>query len=348
MRCTSVRRKLMVYHDGELGQVVSGRIERHLETCRTCSNLLDALERGDHATEMARVPDPGSAYWGTFTGRVMERVRKETRTSPSGPRTAPARAGFSPLKLAPALSIALVVVVATGVLMKVRQPAVPKHLPASGEAVVEKETPTVLADHYGAPSESKGAFYPSAPVETAPGKNAAESITTMEVKKAFPEKTDGVSMGKREAAADEKLRVLREEGTAGIPAADRDDLLPSVPPVPQTLLTASFPEASREDLFLGKTEEPSIPGGTIDDGSWGQLVYARHLADQGKNRGSEEVLNDLLARNSEPPVQEEASLLLVTVLNNQSRMEEAREVLEDAQRLFPANVTIQNYRLEEE
>ncbi len=350
MRCLTVRRKLMAYHDGELGAAASGKIRRHLETCPDCSGLIQALERGDDAAGMAGFPDPGTAYWETFTDRVMGKVRKEAGAGLSGLGSAPSRTGFSPLRLVPALSVALVVVVAAGILMKVRQPPAPKLPFTSGEKAAEKEIPPASADHLRALSESKEALYSSMGSGTAPAEKVSEKTGTEEVRESSAEKTGGMSLGKRETATDESPRSFPGEGTADIPAQDGDGSLSAGMPaqIEQDASRILAPAPSREVSSLGKTEKSSIPDGAADDGSWGQLLFARQLAQQGKNRQSEEVLTDLLERNFEPPVQEEASLLLVAVLSRQDRVSEARKVLENAQRQFPSNAMIQGYRLGEE
>ena len=122
MRCKRVGKWLMAYHDGELGRGLTGRIRRHLEKCPACSNALKALEKTDRAAGIAQFPDPGPEYWESFTDRVMERAGGEAGDTAA---KAPRLRGFYPVRLAPALSIALVAVVAAGVLLKIRQPVSP-------------------------------------------------------------------------------------------------------------------------------------------------------------------------------------------------------------------------------
>ena len=56
MRCGKVRRKLMAYHDDELGRSDAEKISLHLETCRACARLLEALEGAD----LVVVPQAGA------------------------------------------------------------------------------------------------------------------------------------------------------------------------------------------------------------------------------------------------------------------------------------------------
>ncbi|GBE16025.1 hypothetical protein BMS3Abin14_02105 [bacterium BMS3Abin14] len=121
MRCGSVRRKLMAYHDGELPQSERGRVEEHLNACPGCSGMLADLVRADSAVDM---PGPGQEYWDSFTGRVMVSVRKESVQ-------VPARPVF--LRFVPAVSIALVFVVALGLYLGNRV-----KLPPGSDMVFEK------------------------------------------------------------------------------------------------------------------------------------------------------------------------------------------------------------------
>jgi hypothetical protein len=354
MRCPSVRRKLMAYHDRELGQRTREKLRKHLARCPTCSGLLDFLEKGDDAAGTAGFPDPGRAYWDTFTDRVMDKVRMEARINPSAARRPRARGRFSPLRLAPAFSVALMVLVTVGILMKVRQPGVPGLHAPSGETVVRKESPPAPVDHIEALSETKGTTCSSAPAEAAPARKTGKPAMEKETGAAFQEGPGGMFPGKRKSAAGEMPRASAGEEANNITRPGSDEALSVFTPgssldeETRKSSTALDAEVHRSVVSSGGAVGASIPERSADDGSWGQLLHARQLADQGKNRESEDVLNDLLERNFEPPIQEEASLLLVAVLERQSRVPEARKVLERAQRLYPANTAIQNFRLEEE
>ena len=349
-----MRRKLMAYHDGELGVAVNRKIGKHLETCQECSDLLESLERGDLAAGRAGVPEPGSEYWATFTERVMEKVGKEARTSPAGPRPDPARTGFSPLRLAPAVSIALVVVVAAGVLLKVHRPAGPTRSMTTGETVMKEENPPVMADRLRERSDAEEADYPSSPAGSAPAKGLKEPGTEADRRPDSLKTARAVSPMETGTAADESVRPDTNEGKVDSKVRDMDDpanYAPAYAAEEQEIrsgLVSPAPEAARKTEVFSGIEENVSKKRAIDDGSWGQLAFARELEEEGRHSESEEILDDLLERNTEPPVREQASLLLVSVLANQNRLPEARQVLEGAQQMYPGNMMIQNYKLGEE
>jgi hypothetical protein len=353
MRCGRVRRKLMAYHDGELGLNLKGRIGKHLKTCEECSGLLGVLERGDRVAGEAGVPDPASEYWDTFTGRVMDRIRQETLTGHPKSQRAPARYGLSPAKLAPALSIALVAVVAAGVMMKIRQPVIPDHTTSLQDMTAEKETSLSPGEQTRVGNDQKEASYYSTPVKAAPVKEPEKPDTRQDVKQVLPETTMAMSTEKTEVAADEGMRIDAMQEETETEFRDVDGSLITATPYPsdeetiRSTLRPSAPEITGKARTSVETKQPLSKERAIDDGSWGQLAFARKLEEEGRHSESEKVLDDLLKRNTDPPIQEQASLLLVSVLANQNRLPEARQVLEGAQQRYPANMMIQNYELKE-
>ncbi len=116
MRCSRVRKLLMPYHDGELPLSRRSQINEHLLMCSDCTSILEDLERADSA---ATVPDPGPEYWSSFTNRVMQSVDKLGEEKKHGIRL-PVRERLQNFwRLAPALSAALVLVVAAGLLLDI-------------------------------------------------------------------------------------------------------------------------------------------------------------------------------------------------------------------------------------
>jgi anti-sigma factor RsiW len=398
MRCGKVRRNLMAYHDGELGMAAGKKVAKHLETCVECSGLLATLRKADQAAGLAGVPEPDSSYWDTFTGKVMDRVKDESPARQYEPEQDAARFRFSPVKFAPALSVALVVVVAAGVLMKMRHPVAPEQVVYREDTVAGKgvspapEGKTAADLEAGEVPDLSG--QEGITLETAPVKEAGRPL----VRKTAPVTyADSV---KKEAAADERERPVPLEEEAGTMLEEKDDSVTSaLPPATSAGLPSAEKEAAadderppvltREKTSIGFAEkddslevapapsledrkagsfmaspsgedslfyfemdlsteekEPLPPGDAVNDGSWGQLAFARRLEEEGNHVESEKVLDDLLARNPSVPVQEQASILLVSVLANQNRLPEARQLLRDAQRQYPANMMIQNYRIE--
>ena len=89
MRCQRAQQRLMAYHDEELSQGASRRLEKHLESCAECSRLLDNLRTADHyisgsegVNQMVGVPDmplPDDSYWASFTHSVGSVISSAAR-----------------------------------------------------------------------------------------------------------------------------------------------------------------------------------------------------------------------------------------------------------------------------
>jgi hypothetical protein len=127
---------------------------------------------------------------------------------------------------------------------------------------------------------------------------------------------------------------------------------------PELFAPAELSEESRTDVSGTRTQESAAPARETRQnfasrqppyrGPEDQLIHARNLAEVRKFWESEQVLKDLLSQRLPLPIQEEASILLVKVLANQNRIEEARQVLDDARVEFPASEMIQTFELDQE
>jgi len=117
---------------------------------------------------------------------------------------------------------------------------------------------------------------------------------------------------------------------------------------PQTEIRALAESAplKTEDAVSSTVSEPRLSAvNTLYRGPQDQLTHARNLAEVRKFWESEQVLKDLLSQSPPFPIQEEASLLLVKVLNSQNRAAEAQKTLDRAKEQFPASEMIQTYEL---
>jgi hypothetical protein len=144
----------MAYHDSELSPGAVRRLEKHLDTCEECSRLLEKLRLADeHASSAVGVdemgglpggPPPDDKYWESFTSRVLDSVEEDAATkAPDRPRPRRSWDLFIP-RMTPAFSIALVVVVAAGLLMKIGGPTqVAKAPVATMEPATERAVPVV-------------------------------------------------------------------------------------------------------------------------------------------------------------------------------------------------------------
>jgi hypothetical protein len=114
MKCDQVMEKLMSYHDGELTGALERDIREHLAGCGDCAATLKMLGEADRA---AGIDTPGEEYFDGLTARVMDAVRHEkAEAEEKGADYWWHRLTRMPMmRLAPALSLALVTVVAIGV-----------------------------------------------------------------------------------------------------------------------------------------------------------------------------------------------------------------------------------------
>jgi hypothetical protein len=137
----------MAYHDGELSAAGSRKIEKHLAVCTECAQLMERLVRADQAAGTAGVPDvpgPDDRYWESFTSRVLDRVEEDAATRvPVSEKKSRSLIPMAFPRMAPAVSIALVVVVSAGVLIKINRVApVPKAPLTRAEGVEDQDGST--------------------------------------------------------------------------------------------------------------------------------------------------------------------------------------------------------------
>lgn len=254
MRCQRAQQRLMAYHDGELSPGARRRVEKHLESCDECSQLLERLRLADHhASSVAGVNDmvgvpgmplPEDRYWESFTARVLDRVEEDAATR-APERRKPRRSwGLIIPRMAPAFSIALVVVVAAGVLMKIGDPMlVPKDPVVILGSAQEKDAPVTDREvSHGEPDRGEKVYYADTPDEE-PRRASVEE--THEIDDAYrpapatvlepePEQTaalkemevDTSALKKREAVAAPEVEVeTDEDGAEAAPGPEAGDAL---------------------------------------------------------------------------------------------------------------------------
>lgn len=245
MRCQRAQQRLMAYHDSELSTGAARRLEKHLESCEECTLLLEKLRAADrHATsavgveEMAGIPGmppPDDRYWESFTARVLDRVEEDAAVRAPERRRPRRKWDLMIPRMAPAFSIALVVVVAAGVMMKmggpVPEPKVPAVItrPAPDEAVSmgDQSAPPVTAENgeregrAAASAEEAGEkvspYRSSPPAEAAPLKKAervAEEEKAPEASLA-PVKKSALAQPASEASPDDDRAQTTTAGQTG-------------------------------------------------------------------------------------------------------------------------------------
>lgn len=138
MRCSRINKRIMAYHDGELTETWSKRVEKHILSCSLCEKALKGLEAADQGIA---VPDPGNEYWNGFTARVMDRVKDDPVVAQAHTKLKEPGRFWENRRLAPVFSLALVVVVATGLLIEIRGPIAPRQkMPAVQKQAVEADS----------------------------------------------------------------------------------------------------------------------------------------------------------------------------------------------------------------
>jgi len=186
MRCQRAQQRLMAYHDSEISPGARRRLEKHLESCAECSQLLERLQLADHhASSAAGVNDmvgvPGmppqdDRYWESFTARVLDRVEEDAATR-APDRHKPRRKWdlFIP-RMAPAFSIALVVVIAAGVLMKIGDPMpVPQAPVVLTDVASEKGVLVTGKESRDEPDRGEREYYADTPGGESPRASAEET-----------------------------------------------------------------------------------------------------------------------------------------------------------------------------
>src|SRR5262245_34212674 len=78
-----VGERLSAYLDDELEPKVRAAVAAHLAACATCAGELEELRQLQASLLETSVPDPGPAYWASFTNRVQVRLSSAAADAPS-------------------------------------------------------------------------------------------------------------------------------------------------------------------------------------------------------------------------------------------------------------------------
>jgi hypothetical protein len=244
----------MAYHDSELSDRAKRRMEKHLESCEVCRGLLTDLRLADeHANMEAGVneivgvpemPAPDDAYWESFTARVLDRVEEDAATrAPEKRKAKHSWNGFIP-KMAPAFSIALVIVVAAGVLMKIGEPVPTVRTPAP---VMERPSAVNIGDGIREKEPAVPAFQED---ESRQDQVVAEEKKTASGKAAVAD--DNNSAG---------LASLREEGSIKQPVQTgnmkADERKEKAEPLASERDRTAYRESGRSELSPAPEEAPA-------------------------------------------------------------------------------------------
>ena len=111
MRCSSVRKVLGSYLDGELSERKAKRVRKHLAECSACAWELKSFQKIDELGKWAAEPAP-EGYWEGYLARLHSRMEREDRdfeTPGFFIRRLRFLAGYWFRKVSPGLAIVLVI-----------------------------------------------------------------------------------------------------------------------------------------------------------------------------------------------------------------------------------------------
>jgi tetratricopeptide (TPR) repeat protein len=120
MRCHKARKLISEYLDGTLEARRAAELERHVETCAACREILEDFRAVAEAASRLESPKPGDAVWLKIKARLRAREREFGVAGETGAPPVRARGGMAPAwKFAAAAALALVLV-GTGVFFGLR------------------------------------------------------------------------------------------------------------------------------------------------------------------------------------------------------------------------------------
>jgi hypothetical protein len=290
---------LMAYHDGELSASGSRKIEKHLSTCEECTQLYERFVRADQASATAGVPDMSGAddqYWESFTSRTLDRVEEDAATRIPVPEKQSRpffRMEFP--RLVPAMSIALVVVVSAGILLKVGgvEPVPEAPLVSEeGESSFAKASEDSGRRAKGAAREPEGESRKDDTVhfsrqesdnQDVVGPEPVEKTVVMQPTEAVPGRLTG------KFASSSVESVLSKEVAGAIPQREAE----SAPPenVPSELNLKKMAMADEADIQPDRDVSPSPAGVVLPDGKQVvQTAYEEQLKREDSSAAREELL----------------------------------------------------------
>ena len=238
----------MPYHDGELSPTMRQKIQAHLASCDRCAGILGRLEKADGR---ALVPEPDQTYWEELTGRVMDRVRQESKEESEVRQKKDERRGFTAARLSPAFSIVFVALIAAGVLMEIKRP-VDFPVPRQGAEKTATGSDKAFSRAPG-PSESWN-------------QTAEEGKVELPVQGSMPEKAtppvvagDGGEPDDHAAAMKDGDRRIAAE--ISIPPGEPETVVGEGPGVPVGQQTPSLftEEAGSQGGLPTSPDEPTLP-----------------------------------------------------------------------------------------
>lgn len=74
MLCKDCDKLIQLYWDQQLDEKKRKEVEKHLSECQRCMGKLEALKLIEEKAKRIKIPEPGEAYWESFSQRVRERI----------------------------------------------------------------------------------------------------------------------------------------------------------------------------------------------------------------------------------------------------------------------------------
>ena len=107
MKCAKAKKLISEYIDGDLNKDKASSLEKHLKTCRDCSQLLQDFQRIKQTAKDLTKSDPSGQTW----FRIQTRLKQKTQAHVPEPRV---RFLFYPARLRYAVSVALFLFITVG------------------------------------------------------------------------------------------------------------------------------------------------------------------------------------------------------------------------------------------
>jgi hypothetical protein len=119
MRCRNAQRNISEYVDGTLDARRAAALERHLETCAACREVLEDFRAVSEAASRLDAPEPGDDVWRTIKRRLEAEVAGPAGVPAGMPRRRAFIWGLPAAKFAGAAALVLVLMGA-GVVIGIR------------------------------------------------------------------------------------------------------------------------------------------------------------------------------------------------------------------------------------
>jgi hypothetical protein len=81
MLCKDCDKIIQLYWNQQLDEKKRKEVEKHLSECKRCKEKLEALKIIEEKAKRIKTPEPGAAYWESFSQRVREKIISKQKQS---------------------------------------------------------------------------------------------------------------------------------------------------------------------------------------------------------------------------------------------------------------------------